>query len=860
MSISKTFNKTLEIIEKQTLIISLFIVYVLFHTFFEQIIDKYFVATFFRYLKPSILNDLLFIFLFVPIAINVKRSITVNFFLSSKNVLLSFLLLLLIGYYRLSSDHWNFTHSYFIQSLKYVDILLLFFVGNVIIYLFHSTKQYQIEPLNGFCFDNPIEKSSEDVLNRNGLANKIAEKIRNTANPDSSFAIGITSEWGWGKTSFLNLIKNNLDDEKRIVVDFNPWLNNDEKAIVRSFFEELSSKLKKYNKELSGDLRTYSEMLNSISPNDGTKILNSILSILYKDSDLRQQFDSINNAIKSSGLQIVIFVDDLDRLYESEILEVLRLIRNSASFSNTVFIVAYDRNYLISAIKKANEYHPEFFMEKIFQTEIALPAFENYILTDKLQQLINPYLNENDKEDLKNILVDSIQKGSLYNDNYFSFHLLTNLRDVNRFVNSFIISYEALKDESVLLDLLNIELLRIKFLGVYNLLANNHSPYLEAKYIRNTSFLTLAKKKDKDDKELDKTILEEYLEKGYSNVGIQENQITTVLKYVRCVFHTYDIYSTPHTKLLSISNPISVDRYFHYNLLNSNLSEIEFSKYRQKNEVEFQQKIKEWASNGLINEVCRKLEYIEFYSNKDDFENIIKSIFFLASLPLGKNGSQIIFDYENLYNKLQYKKVQSFYSREEFQLFVTEIIKNQPSPYSYVSNFINYVFDREGISSWDFILSEEHLIQQKRKFFSKYTSETSKIDMHVFYLFHYCKYKKWTSTGGGSYQSQEILPEEAKEIFKTCASRLPESFIKNIISKYHFPEERKLYSIVQTVKLIWDNWDNFESFLNELKEEQINGLSEFKTFFEECKKVNFKNYIEFDFVEIDLSDALLFNG
>jgi hypothetical protein len=331
---------------------------------------------------------------------------------------------------------------------------------------------------------------------------------------------------------------------------------------------------------------------------------------------------------------------------------------------------------------------------------------------------------------------------------------------------------------------------------------------------------------------------------------------------VICTFSYYDIYTVSQPSSLSISNPISIDRYFHYNLLDSNLSEIEFSNFRQKNEVVFQAKIKEWADNGLANEVSRKLMHVEFYLNRTDFETIIRSIFYLASLPIGKNESQVGFDYENLYNKLQYKKVQSLYTKEEFEQFVMKLFKDQASPYTFISDFINYIFDREGITSWDFILPVEDLKQQKLDFFSEYASKISSIDRHTFHLFHYCKYKNWVTNGGNSYSSEEVLPEQAKEIFKKCALTLPGSFIKNIISSnYRFrEEEKKLYSIVQTVKLVWDNWDNFESFLFELNEDQVSGLREFKTFFEACKKVNFNYYVEFNFVEIDLTDALLFSS
>ena len=159
-------------------------------------------------------------------------------------------------------------------------------------------------------------------------------------------------------------------------MEFNPWLNNDEKAIVSSFFNELSSQLKIYNIELSQNIIEYSaELLKTIDSGTVSKIL-PIKDFTYS---LRKHFEEINKAITLLGYQIIVFIDDLDRLYENEIAEVLKLIRNSASFSNTIFIVAYDRNYLISALKKVNDYRTAFYLEKIFQLEITLPLFEKHI-------------------------------------------------------------------------------------------------------------------------------------------------------------------------------------------------------------------------------------------------------------------------------------------------------------------------------------------------------------------------------------------------------------------------------------------------------------------------------------------------
>lgn len=131
-----------------------------------------------------------------------------------------------------------------------------------------------------------------------------------------------------------------------------------------------------YNKESSSNILKYSELFNTTGEDPISK-LNKAFSSFMNEASLKGLFNYINDSIKKSGFQIVVFIDDLDRLYENEILEILKLIRNSASFANTIFIVAYDRNYLVSAINRVNSYHPDAYMEKIFQIEIALPAYEN---------------------------------------------------------------------------------------------------------------------------------------------------------------------------------------------------------------------------------------------------------------------------------------------------------------------------------------------------------------------------------------------------------------------------------------------------------------------------------------------------
>lgn len=63
--------------------------------------------------------------------------------------------------------------------------------------------------------DNPILTKEKDLLHRYSLASRIAGVI-NCFGGDESLVVGIEGEWGSGKTSFINLILEDLKSANAI--------------------------------------------------------------------------------------------------------------------------------------------------------------------------------------------------------------------------------------------------------------------------------------------------------------------------------------------------------------------------------------------------------------------------------------------------------------------------------------------------------------------------------------------------------------------------------------------------------------------------------------------------------------------
>lgn len=98
-----------------------------------------------------------------------------------------------------------------------------------------------------FLSDAPIQSVAEDRYERTAIAAKIASAIRNITS-DESFVVGLSGEWGSGKTSLVNMacdyLESPTDGTAAVsVVKFNPWLIETKEALLGSFFDALASAL-----------------------------------------------------------------------------------------------------------------------------------------------------------------------------------------------------------------------------------------------------------------------------------------------------------------------------------------------------------------------------------------------------------------------------------------------------------------------------------------------------------------------------------------------------------------------------------------------------------------------------------------
>lgn len=218
--------------------------------------------------------------------------------------------------------------------------------------------------------DEPIGCENNDLLHYTELARSLSCSIRQKSFPNS-YSIGINSPWGTGKSSFFNLLKLNLKKVPDvIVVDFNARSSANVNCIQMDFLSTLATVLSPFHTGMKSFMKDYMEDLSVLA--DGTSWGKFLGLIHIKDAtDSRAR---LQKGIEKTKKKIVVFIDDLDRLTSEEILEVLKLITKNAAFVNTVFVTAYDKDY-INCILEKNLYVPQKqnFSDKYFNMEIALP-------------------------------------------------------------------------------------------------------------------------------------------------------------------------------------------------------------------------------------------------------------------------------------------------------------------------------------------------------------------------------------------------------------------------------------------------------------------------------------------------------
>ncbi|MEC5171193.1 KAP family P-loop NTPase fold protein [Glaciihabitans sp. GrIS 2.15] len=236
--------------------------------------------------------------------------------------------------------------------------------------------------------DSPILSSDDDDLRRAPSARSLVRSIRKL-DASKGLVVGIQGPWGFGKSSFINLMREGFAEKPEIVVvDFNPWMFSGSDQLVSLFFSQIGAelKLKGGNRfdAIAAGLDKYADALSPLAnfiPIPGAGILAGLLRRILggavakkraAQSDIHGIRNSIVDTLKKLDQPIVVVIDDIDRLTTPEIREIFKLVRLTGNFPNVIYTLAFDRDRVEKALDEENV-PGRAYLEKIIQLSFDVP-------------------------------------------------------------------------------------------------------------------------------------------------------------------------------------------------------------------------------------------------------------------------------------------------------------------------------------------------------------------------------------------------------------------------------------------------------------------------------------------------------
>lgn len=729
------------------------------------------------YLKISQKNLFICIFIITTIGM-IKKLINTykrKYTITLNQLSLTIFIILIYIKYRFFSTYIQEPYT---LNIKYIDIftfgLFIFCIICVINLIKNNSKDSNNEDtILSIISDNPIKSHKEDILNYTIVAQKVAQDLEKLKT-NQSWSIGITSPWGTGKSSFINLIEEFVNKNKFIVIKFNPRASKNIQNIQEDFFSILYSNLRPYNSNFSQIFKKYMESLQII---ENSSIISTLLNI-KNISDKDHEKEKLEKALKQLPKQIIIIIEDFDRLTAEEIIEIFKLIDNNASFPKIIFLTAYDKKHTAKILKETHYNEETPFADKFFNIEITVPIRPYQKIFDYLSNTLLQKIDikEEENERYKIILSNNYNILKKY---------ISTLRDSKRFINLFVNDFSPIKEEVNFEDFLLSTI--IKYKDPYE-----HKKLYEEKYTTSISeFIILKNKID--------CIYIDILQLLF------KNKPESYKKQFRRI---YDKKSFNNYFINYIYNQLSI----------STMKET--LKQRNINNIN------NWIEEKTINDFIEYLSTVNIKSIKNEIEfyNFIYIVFYLSESQYDTIIYLLILELINKENIDIFKRFCT--SEQKYKTYLFQILKSQYPNYKHKTTrkiLIN-ILDKE--IKFKTILSEKELLEINREYLNNFISITSNMEgLHIDLL----------------YSCIECINPETHFITlekKSCLSikeliqKDPIFYINNFVRLGGFPSNPEINSITCEPfwKQIFESSESFENFIKNQKLDNIDKITRVRNF------------------------------
>lgn len=257
--------------------------------------------------------------------------------------------------------------------------------------------------------DAPIQKWTEDILHRLPFVEVLKTAIIRADVRNGAEYIGLFGEWGMGKTSVVNLLKCDMKaDKSAVFVDFDPWDFRSADDAVDGFMRVIADvAFRKGAYAVGASFSDYRQVLRLRKTDVDYGTIGVMLEFArwkfcHIFLNARRHKVLLKRHLRLMSNRIVVVLDDLERMPQADVSEILRTIKTNLNLPNLVFLIVSSKRHLLKAAAsylgeaefRDKEDEKECLL-KIVQYQFTIPAVPQSDIMAFFKKKLNQVLKEN---------------------------------------------------------------------------------------------------------------------------------------------------------------------------------------------------------------------------------------------------------------------------------------------------------------------------------------------------------------------------------------------------------------------------------------------------------------------------------
>jgi len=257
--------------------------------------------------------------------------------------------------------------------------------------------------------ERPIETEGDDRLLRQDFVARLLDALIEPEGRATGIVLGLSGPGGSGKSSILNMVAElaAARHPAAIVVSFNPWLAGSRNGLIHAFFAEVTAAVEASAKKpgctraekLKGLVQTIFKFGKRIAPAENVWFcdggaaaagLDTLRQSLPGGDTFRCMRAELSRELAESETDIVVLIDEIDRLDDRDITVCAQLVRAVADFERFSYLLAYDADRVAPALGKGDIERGQAYLEKVVQLQVPLPA----VLPRQIRRIVEARFHE----------------------------------------------------------------------------------------------------------------------------------------------------------------------------------------------------------------------------------------------------------------------------------------------------------------------------------------------------------------------------------------------------------------------------------------------------------------------------------